>query len=80
VSDEVWRREAVESPCVKLCVVHPQAGICMGCHRTIEEIAAWGSLTPEARRSVMAELPGRAHLVKPVRRGGRDGRRGGEKG
>ena len=24
MSDEVWRREAVESPCVKLCVVHPR--------------------------------------------------------
>jgi predicted Fe-S protein YdhL (DUF1289 family) len=76
VSEEVWRREAVESPCIKLCVVHPEAGICMGCYRTIEEIAAWGSMTPEARRGVMAELPGRAGRVKPARRGGRAGRRG----
>jgi predicted Fe-S protein YdhL (DUF1289 family) len=75
VSDEVWRREAVESPCVKVCLIHPQARICLGCHRTPEEIAAWSTMTPEARRAVTAELPGRAHLVKPVRRGGRAGRR-----
>jgi predicted Fe-S protein YdhL (DUF1289 family) len=78
MSDEVWRREEVESPCVKLCVVHPEARICMGCHRTIDEIAAWGSMTPEARRAVMAELPGRAQLLKPERRGGRSGRRRGD--
>ena len=33
-------------------------------------------MTPEARRAVMAELPGRAPLVKPKRRGGRAARRG----
>ena len=75
MSDEVWRREEVESPCIKLCVVHPEARICIGCYRSIEEIAAWGSMTPEARRAVMAELPGRARRVKPVRRGGRAARR-----
>ncbi len=78
MNDEVWRRETVESPCIKLCVVNPAARICIGCYRSIEEIAAWGAMTPAARRAVMAELPGRADLVKPVRRGGRAGRRGEE--
>lgn len=77
MSDEVWRRDEVESPCVRICLLHPQAGICIGCYRTAEEIAGWSTMTPEARRAVMAELPGRAHLVKPVRRGGRAGRHGG---
>lgn len=77
MSDEVWRRDEVESPCVRICLLHPQAGICIGCYRTAEEIAGWSTMTPEARRAVLAELPGRAHLVKPVRRGGRAGRRGG---
>jgi predicted Fe-S protein YdhL (DUF1289 family) len=75
MSDEVWRREEVESPCIKLCVVHPEARICMGCYRSIEEIAAWSTMSPEARRAVMAELPSRAPLVKPSRRGGRAARR-----
>ena len=39
MSDEVWKREEVESPCVKICIVHPEARICIGCYRTGEEIA-----------------------------------------
>ena len=75
MSDEVWRREAIESPCVRICVVDPRTRHCLGCHRTIEEIAAWTAMTPDARRAVMAELPARAERLKPARRGGRVGRR-----
>ncbi len=74
MSDETWVREAVESPCIKLCVVHPEARLCMGCYRSIEEITAWSRMSPEARRTVMADLPGRAPLVGPRRRGGRSAR------
>jgi predicted Fe-S protein YdhL (DUF1289 family) len=76
MSDEVWRREPVESPCVKICVVHPESRLCLGCHRSVEEIAAWGRMSPAERRAVMAELPARADKVRPVRRGGRRGRIG----
>ena len=75
MTDDVWRRDEIESPCVKVCVVHPESGLCLGCHRSIDEIAAWSSMTPEARRAVMAELPGRADRARPPRRGGRQGRR-----
>lgn len=75
---EVWRRDEIESPCVKICVVHPEARICIGCYRSLEEIGAWSRMSPEARRAVMAELPGRAALAAPRRRGGRAGRLGRE--
>ena len=71
-----WQRDEPESPCVKVCVIHPAARICAGCYRSIEEIGAWGRMSAEQRRAVMAELPGRAGLLK-VRRGGRRGRTGG---
>lgn len=74
MADEIWRRDEIESPCVKVCVVHPATGLCVGCHRTLEEIAGWPSLSPEARRAVMADLPARAARAKPPRRGGRAGR------
>lgn len=73
MSDEVWRRPEIESPCVKICVIHPEERICVGCYRSIEEIGTWSRKTPEERRAIMADLPARApKLVK--RRGGRMGR------
>ena len=68
--DEVWKRAEIESPCVKLCVVHPEARICVGCYRSIDEISGWSRLTPEQRRAIMAELPARASTLTK-RRGGR---------
>jgi predicted Fe-S protein YdhL (DUF1289 family) len=73
VTDEVWKREEVESPCVKVCVVHPVERLCVGCLRSIDEIAAWGRMSPEERRAVMAELPSRRPRLEK-RRGGRAAR------
>lgn len=73
MSDDIWQRDEVESPCIKVCVIHPAARLCTGCYRSIDEIGAWSRMTPEERRAVMAELPDRAGQLK-VRRGGRKGR------
>lgn len=70
---EIWQRNEIESPCIKICVIHPDAKICVGCYRTGDEIAIWSRLTPEARRAVMADLPERAKSITQ-RRGGRLGR------
>lgn len=73
MTDEVWSRNEVQSPCIKLCTIHPVERICVGCYRSIDEISAWSRLTAEARAQVMADLPARApRLAK--RRGGRMGR------
>lgn len=73
MTDDVWKRAEIESPCVKICVIHPEERLCVGCYRTIEEIGTWSRMTPEARRAVMEELPSRGpRLAK--RRGGRMGR------
>ena len=73
MTDEIWKRAEIESPCVKICVIHPEARLCVGCYRTIEEIGTWSRKSPEERRTLMADLPGRAgQLTK--RRGGRLGR------
>ncbi len=76
MSDRVWQRDEIESPCIRLCVVDPGSRLCMGCFRSIDEISGWSAMTAEARREIMAELPGRAGRIRPVRRGGRSGRRG----
>jgi predicted Fe-S protein YdhL (DUF1289 family) len=71
--DEVWARAEPQSPCRKVCVMHPESGLCIGCLRTAEEIAAWPRMTPEERRARMAELPAREGRLR-VRRGGRAAR------
>ncbi|SPH17556.1 hypothetical protein DEA8626_01079 [Defluviimonas aquaemixtae] len=76
MNDEVWKRREIDSPCVRVCVVHPTERICVGCYRSIEEIAGWGRLSADERSRIMAELPGRAPRLRQ-RRGGRAARTGG---
>ncbi len=38
---------------------------CQGCRRTLAEIAAWGSLTDEEQRAVLAQLPQRRNISEP---------------
>lgn len=73
MTDDIWRRDEIESPCVKLCVIHPETRLCMGCARSIDEITAWPRLSGEDRRRIMAVLESRP---KPgtARRGGRAAR------
>ena len=77
----IWNRAEVESPCVRICVVHPEARICTGCNRTMDEIRLWSKMSPEERREVMAELPSRSSMLTK-RRGGRAARlaRGSDEG
>jgi predicted Fe-S protein YdhL (DUF1289 family) len=42
-----------------VCTIDPATGWCAGCLRTIDEIAAWGSLDAVARRAVWKRLPAR---------------------
>jgi len=49
----------VKTPCVKVCQMDPQRGICLGCKRTLDEIARWGMMSNQERERVLAELPKR---------------------
>jgi uncharacterized protein len=46
----------VSTPCVKVCLLDPETGLCEGCGRTREEVARWGSLSEEERLDIMARL------------------------
>lgn len=66
MTDEIWRRNEIASPCTKICVIHPGARICVGCYRTGDEIAGWSGYSDEKRARLMAELPAReARLTGP---------------
>lgn len=49
----------VESPCVSICVMDEATGWCIGCGRTLDEIARWSGTDQADRDAVMAELPAR---------------------
>ena len=47
------------SPCISVCVLDADGVLCTGCFRTLDEIAAWGTLDADAKRRILAELPAR---------------------
>jgi predicted Fe-S protein YdhL (DUF1289 family) len=60
-----------ETPCIAVCAIDPNSGLCLGCGRTLAEIASWSAMPSADRRALMAELPQRmrdAGLPAPVAR------------
>ncbi|MGH8690315.1 MAG: DUF1289 domain-containing protein [Burkholderiales bacterium] len=49
----------MNTPCVKVCQMDPARGVCIGCCRTLDEIARWGGMSDAERAAVMRELPAR---------------------
>jgi predicted Fe-S protein YdhL (DUF1289 family) len=47
------------SPCTKVCVMDAENRYCLGCARTLDEIARWGEMTEAERIQVMAQLSAR---------------------
>jgi predicted Fe-S protein YdhL (DUF1289 family) len=56
---------AISTPCIKVCAVDGASGLCVGCGRTLREIAAWTHYDEPRRRRIMAELPARLAAAKP---------------
>lgn len=54
-------RAPVASPCNNVCRIDEATGWCLGCWRTIGEIAAWAASTDDQRRAILAALPARRH-------------------
>lgn len=56
----------ITTPCIKVCAVDGQTGLCLGCGRTLAEIGGWGALTEAARGEVMAVLPDRMQVLRDL--------------
>jgi predicted Fe-S protein YdhL (DUF1289 family) len=52
------------SPCTKVCKI--KEGVCTGCHRTLEQIGAWGSMTDKERQEEMRELKWPGPELPPI--------------
>jgi predicted Fe-S protein YdhL (DUF1289 family) len=55
----------VATPCIKVCVVDGESGLCMGCYRELSEVARWARLTDGERAAIMAALPARRSRIRP---------------
>ena len=49
----------MKSPCVNVCQMDPVRGVCLGCCRTLDEIARWGGMDDAQQARLLAELPER---------------------
>ena len=53
----------ITSPCNRICVVHPTLRMCIGCGRSLDEIAGWMALSETERAGIMAQLPARLAAI-----------------
>ena len=44
------------SPCIKVCQMDPVRGVCIGCCRTLDEIARWSGMGEADQEKVLKEL------------------------
>ena len=57
-----------ETPCIAVCIMDPGTSLCLGCGRTLPEIARWHRMDTAERQAVMSQLAGRmadAGLAQP---------------
>jgi uncharacterized protein len=52
------------SPCIGVCIIDPASGFCLGCARTIPEIAGWLEFSAEEKQRILATLPERQEQAK----------------
>jgi predicted Fe-S protein YdhL (DUF1289 family) len=53
---------SIPTPCIKICTLDRQSGLCAGCGRDIGEIARWSRMSDDERRRIMTALPERLRL------------------
>ena len=54
----------VPSPCINVCEMAPETGLCRGCLRTIDEIVAWGGASEDEKRAVWVEIRRREAAIQ----------------
>ena len=59
-ADELMWAEGVPSPCMSICHMKLSLGRCVGCYRTLDEVAAWADMPDVDKRAVWLQLLARA--------------------
>ncbi|MER5172181.1 DUF1289 domain-containing protein [Thioclava sp. GXIMD2076] len=49
----------IKSPCRNICSFDQPSQTCLDCHRKIDEIARWGTMSHMERQKILKDLPRR---------------------
>lgn len=56
----------VPSPCTGVCTLDPTRQHCLGCLRTLAEIARWGSATDDEKRQILQRIGASRGVPNPA--------------
>jgi predicted Fe-S protein YdhL (DUF1289 family) len=59
--------KSVPSPCINVCKIDPATRLCIGCGRTLDEIARWSAMSRAERSHVMRFLKARLKSLGEAR-------------
>ncbi len=60
---------AIATPCIQVCAIDGESGLCLGCYRSLKEVASWTRFTDAERAALMDELPHRRDRIDPKKLG-----------
>jgi predicted Fe-S protein YdhL (DUF1289 family) len=52
------------SPCISLCKMDPETGLCQGCLRTLDEIVQWSQADDDVKRAVWVAIRRREQQIQ----------------
>jgi len=55
-ASQPYASRRVLSPCKSICIMDTKSNFCVGCKRTIDEIARWPMMDDDERRKVVEAL------------------------
>lgn len=56
------------SPCISICQMDAESGVCLGCYRTRKEIGNWSAMTPDEQHVLLDDLRDRRAAATGARR------------
>lgn len=54
----------VPSPCINVCTIDEESGLCLGCARSLREVAQWKRMSEEQKQAVINQLPARKQKMR----------------
>jgi len=54
----------LKTPCIAVCTIDGETGLCLGCARTLKEVASWSKLSDQERDVVMNALADRTQILR----------------